>query len=69
MKINCVSCGHSIELDEAYDDFEGLVKCYVCSGLLALTISDGKIRSVKVAELPHERVMKRQSVKGHERAL
>ena len=69
MKINCVSCGHRFEEDEAYDDFEGLVKCYVCGGLLELTTSDGKIRSVKVAELPYERVVKRQSVKGHERVL
>lgn len=34
MKINCLSCGHKVELDDAYDDFEGLVKCFACTALL-----------------------------------
>lgn len=51
MKINCVSCGHSLALDDAYDDFEGFVKCYVCGTLLELKTLDGKVKSVK-AERP-----------------
>jgi len=46
MKINCVSCGHGLQLGDAYDDFEGLVKCYVCSQLLQVKISHGKVKSV-----------------------
>jgi len=46
MKINCISCGHTLSLDEAYDDFDGLVKCYVCGGLLEIKTCQGKIYSV-----------------------
>ena len=49
MKINCVSCGHNISLDEAYDDFEGVVKCYVCGARLEVKICEGKIKCVKLA--------------------
>ena len=53
MKINCVSCGHNISLDEAYDDFEGAVKCYVCGTRLEVKICKGKVRCVKFAgQLP-----------------
>ncbi len=52
MKINCVSCGHNIELDDAYDDFEGSIKCYVCGGRLDVKLSDGKIKSVRLAATP-----------------
>ncbi|MEW6110749.1 MAG: hypothetical protein AB1473_03820 [Thermodesulfobacteriota bacterium] len=48
MKINCVSCGHGLQLGDAYDDFEGLVKCYVCSQLLQVKISHGKVKSVSL---------------------
>lgn len=48
MKINCLSCGHSFEIDEAYSDYEGPVKCYTCSALLEVKLSDGLIKSVKL---------------------
>lgn len=51
MKINCVSCGHSIFLDDAYDDFDGLVKCYVCSGLLHIKTAEGKIKAIGLASM------------------
>ncbi|HEY5530326.1 MAG TPA: hypothetical protein VIL51_12890 [Thermoleophilia bacterium] len=50
MKINCVSCGHKLDLDDAYDDFEGQVKCFVCDALLDVELSEGSVRSVKVSE-------------------
>ena len=46
MKINCISCGHNISLDAAYDDFTGLVKCYVCGALLEIKTADGHLQSV-----------------------
>ena len=54
MKIRCVSCGHSISLDDAYDDFEGQVRCYVCSGLLQIKTEEGMIKSIREAsrEMP-----------------
>lgn len=44
MKINCLSCGHKIDLDEAYDHFEGLVKCFVCGALLEIRTEVGSLK-------------------------
>jgi hypothetical protein len=49
MRINCLACGHKVELDEAYDDFEGPVKC-LCGALLELRTEEGKLKAIKVAE-------------------
>lgn len=46
MKINCIACGHAFDLGAAYDDYEGLVRCNTCAGLLALRTQDGNVRSV-----------------------
>lgn len=46
MKINCLSCGHKVELDDVYEDYSGLIKCYVCGTLLELKTEEGKLRSV-----------------------
>lgn len=51
MKINCISCGHNLSLDEAYDNFTGLVKCYVCGALLEIKTSEGKLQSVDLGRL------------------
>lgn len=64
MKINCISCGHTIGLDEAYDDFAGLVKCYVCGGLLEIKTADGKIQSVNVGRSSHQPTPHRHPVGG-----
>jgi len=51
MKINCLSCGFKVELDDdAYADYEGLAKCYACSRLLEIKTIDGKLKSVQLAE-------------------
>jgi hypothetical protein len=51
MKINCVSCGHSLDFDEAYsNDYDGEVKCWVCGGRLALRTERGHIRNVRLIE-------------------
>lgn len=47
MKINCPSCGFRIELDETYSDYEGPVKCYVCSALLEVKLEECLIKSIK----------------------
>jgi hypothetical protein len=43
MKINCLCCGHSIELGEAYSDYDGQVKCYACSALLEIKLEESLI--------------------------
>ena len=50
MKINCLSCGHTLELDEAYSDYEGAVKCYTCDALLEVKLEEGLIKLVKFLE-------------------
>ncbi len=59
MKIRCVSCGHSISLDDAYDDFEGQVRCYVCNGLLQIKTEEGMIKGIRQAsmETPHHPIV------------
>ncbi len=51
MKINCLSCGHTIDLDETYSDYEGQVKCYTCSALLEVKLEESLIKSVKFLKL------------------
>ncbi len=46
MRINCLSCGFKIDLDDVYDDFDGLIKCLVCGASLHLTTVGGKILSL-----------------------
>lgn len=54
MKVNCISCGHNLDLDDAYNDFEGMFRCYVCGALLEVKTSNGKIKSVHSAEKQQE---------------
>lgn len=46
MKINCLSCGHKLDMSDAYDDYEGLVKCFVCGALLEIRAEEGRLKSV-----------------------
>lgn len=47
MTVNCLCCGHKIDLGNAYGAYEGQVKCFACGALLELKTEDGDIRSVK----------------------
>ncbi len=48
MKINCLSCGHNIDLDDAYaENYEGLIKCFACGATLELRTDQSTIRSVR----------------------
>jgi len=47
IKINCLSCGHTLDLDETYSDYEGQVKCYACSALLEVKLVESQIKAVK----------------------
>ena len=53
MTINCLYCGHKVEIGEAYDDYDGQLKCWVCGTLLAIKTTGGKINSMRVATAPH----------------
>jgi predicted RNA-binding Zn-ribbon protein involved in translation (DUF1610 family) len=47
MKINCLSCGHNIDLDDSYSDYEGLIKCYACGATLEVKLVEGCIKTVR----------------------
>jgi hypothetical protein len=49
MRINCLACGHKVELDDAYDDFEGPVKC-LCGAMLEIRTEEGFLKAIKMAE-------------------
>ncbi len=53
MKINCLSCGHKVDLDIVYDNFEGQVKCFACGALLEIRTEDAHLRAVKLVKAPH----------------
>jgi hypothetical protein len=46
MKLNCLSCGHSVDLHHDYDDYEGQVKCFVCNALLTIHTENGHVKRV-----------------------
>lgn len=46
MKINCVSCGFKVDLGDAYDNYEGHVKCYACGGTLNIRTEEGDVLGV-----------------------
>lgn len=56
MRVNCLNCGHKIDLDEVYDDYEGLVKCTTCRLLLQIKTEDGRLRGVNFAPVPPKTV-------------
>ena len=51
MKINCLACGHRVELDDAYDNYEGQVKCWVCGALLQIKSEEGNLKSLEFVKM------------------
>jgi hypothetical protein len=51
MKVNCLSCGHKVDLDDAYDDYDGAVKCFACRATLEIRTEQGRLRTVRQAIL------------------
>jgi hypothetical protein len=47
MRVNCLACGHKVDLDDAYDDYEGPVKCFACRAILEIRTEQGSIKAVK----------------------
>jgi hypothetical protein len=55
MRLNCLSCGHSVDLHGDYNDYEGQVKCFVCGALLTIRTEEGYIKHVSLAScMPQE---------------
>jgi hypothetical protein len=51
MKISCLYCGHAFGVDDAYCDYEGLLRCNTCDGLMEVRIQDGLVRSARPGSL------------------
>jgi hypothetical protein len=52
MKINCLSCGFKVDLDDTYDDFEGPIKC-ICGALLEIRTDEGALKFIKLVPPLH----------------
>ncbi len=50
MRINCIGCGHMVDLGSDYDEYNGLVKCGVCGALLEISSQEGNLKSVTFAD-------------------
>jgi len=66
MKINCLSCGHNIDLDDAYGDhYEGQVKCFGCEARLEIHTEHGAIRYVHLLNMPPQEALTDGEVHKH----
>ncbi len=63
MKINCLSCGFKVDLDDTYDDFEGPIKC-LCGALLEIRTEEGMLKAIKMAEPLSRPVAKHKRMEG-----
>jgi len=51
IKLNCIACGHAIELGDAYEDYEGAIKCWGCSAVLEVKLLQGKLKTMKFVKI------------------
>jgi ribosomal protein S27E len=52
MRINCVSCGHEINLNQdLFNDYEGPIKCFICSTMMEITTTQGVINSINLLNI------------------
>lgn len=47
MRINCICCGHRFDLGDAYDDYDGPVRCATCRNLIDIRTAGGAVRSMR----------------------
>ena len=53
MKINCLGCGHKVDLAEVYDNYEGQVKCFACGAILEIKTEQGNLKAVQFVKIVH----------------
>jgi len=49
IKLNCIACGHLMELGDAYEDYQGDVRCWGCQALVNVTLHDGKLQTMSLS--------------------
>ena len=47
IKLSCLACGHRLDLGDAYEDYEGEVRCWGCDTALEVALHEGKLRSMR----------------------
>ena len=47
IRLNCLACGHVMEFGDAYEDYEGEIRCWVCGAVLEVALREGKLRSMR----------------------
>jgi hypothetical protein len=47
IKLTCLECGHPMELSDAYEDYEGEVRCWGCHAVLEIAMHEGKLRKMR----------------------
>ena len=50
MRIRCLSCGHQVEVDESYSEFEGDIKCVICGAILKCKFEDGNLKALTLVK-------------------
>jgi hypothetical protein len=48
--VNCLCCGHTLNLSDTYDEYEGELTCWVCHGKLLVHFELGKLLAMTTAE-------------------
>jgi len=49
VQVICLSCGHKVDLGDAYDNYTGQVKCVACGAILEIVTTAGALQSVALA--------------------
>jgi len=69
MRINCISCGHMLDIGDSYDDYNGPVKCFVCGVLMEIRTEEGNVRSMaKFGSVPST-LLKIQTEEGNLKSM
>lgn len=58
MRLNCLSCGYTLDLDNAYGDYDGQIKCVICGAVINIKTEEDKFKSasiVKTGQPPSEK--------------
>jgi DNA-directed RNA polymerase subunit N (RpoN/RPB10) len=51
MKVNCLSCGHALDLRDSYEEYDGQIRCFVCGALLAIRTREGQVKWVELVSV------------------
>jgi DNA-directed RNA polymerase subunit N (RpoN/RPB10) len=62
--LRCLGCGHRLELAEAYESYEGDVRCWKCGAVLEVVLQEGRLRSMRPSPGNGEETAARRAERG-----